>query len=59
MPADSATLGREPARPQTPRRAHQGEEVTHEVLHGDRSAVWDQAENRIHAQAALLAHILG
>lgn len=42
-----------------PLPAHQGEEVTHEVLHGDRSAVWDQAENRIHAQAALLAHILG
>jgi ornithine carbamoyltransferase len=38
--------------------AHAGEEITYEVLHGPRSAVWDQAENRMHAQAALLAHVL-
>jgi ornithine carbamoyltransferase len=38
--------------------AHHGEEITYEVLHGPRSAVWDQAENRIYAQAALLVHIL-
>lgn len=38
--------------------AHHGDEITHEVLHGPRSAVWDQAENRMHAQAALLAHML-
>jgi len=38
--------------------AHQGEEITYEVLHGPQSAVWDQAENRIYAQAALLGHIL-
>ena len=38
--------------------AHHGEEITYEVLHGPRSAVWDQAENRMHAQAALLAHAL-
>jgi ornithine carbamoyltransferase len=34
--------------------AHPGEEVTKDVLYGDRSAVWDQAENRLHAQKALL-----
>jgi ornithine carbamoyltransferase len=34
--------------------AHPGEEVTEDVLYGDRSAVWDQAENRLHAQKALL-----
>jgi ornithine carbamoyltransferase len=39
--------------------AHEGDEITAEVLHGPRSAVWDQAENRMHAQAALLAHVLG
>ncbi len=39
--------------------AHHGHEITYEVLHGPRSAAWDQAENRLHAQAALLAHILG
>jgi ornithine carbamoyltransferase len=39
--------------------AHHGDEVTYDALHGPRSAVWDQAENRMHAQAALLAHILG
>jgi ornithine carbamoyltransferase len=35
--------------------AHYGEEITEEVLYGPRSAVWDQAENRLHAQKALLA----
>jgi ornithine carbamoyltransferase len=39
--------------------AHHGHEITYGVLHGPRSAAWDQAENRMHAQAALLAHILG
>ncbi|MGD9694990.1 MAG: ornithine carbamoyltransferase [Thermoleophilia bacterium] len=39
--------------------AHAGDEITYEVLHGPRSAVWDQAENRVYAQASLLAHILG
>jgi len=34
--------------------AHPGEEITEEVLSGERSAVWDQAENRLHAQKALL-----
>jgi ornithine carbamoyltransferase len=34
--------------------AHPGEEIAAEVLYGDRSAVWDQAENRLHAQKALL-----
>jgi ornithine carbamoyltransferase len=41
-----------------PLPAHYGEEVTHDVLHGPRSAAWDQAENRVHAQAALLVHLL-
>ena len=35
--------------------AHYGEEVTENVLHGPRSAAWDQAENRLHAQKALMA----
>ena len=39
--------------------AHPGEEITAEVLYGERSAVWDQAENRLHAQKALLEHLLG
>jgi ornithine carbamoyltransferase len=34
--------------------AHPGEEITEEVLYGERSAVWDQAENRLHAAKALL-----
>jgi len=38
--------------------AHPGEEITAEVLYGDRSAVWDQAENRLHAQKALLEYLL-
>jgi ornithine carbamoyltransferase len=34
--------------------AHPGEEISQGVLYGERSAVWDQAENRLHAQKALL-----
>jgi ornithine carbamoyltransferase len=39
--------------------AHPGEEISAEVLYGERSAVWDQAENRLHAQKALLELLLG
>jgi ornithine carbamoyltransferase len=38
--------------------AHPGEEITSELLYGSRSAVWDQAENRLHAQKALLEMLL-
>src|SRR5918992_1628694 len=38
--------------------AHYGEEITEEVLYGPQSAVWDQAENRLHAQKALMALLL-
>jgi ornithine carbamoyltransferase len=38
--------------------AHPGEEITEGVLYGERSAVWDQAENRLHAQKALLESLL-
>ena len=39
--------------------AHRGEEITNLVMEGSQSRVWDQAENRIHAQKALLASLLG
>ena len=39
--------------------AHRGQEVTAAVLDGPASVVWDQAENRLHAQKALLAWLLG
>jgi ornithine carbamoyltransferase len=39
--------------------AHRGEEITEAVIEGSQSRVWDQAENRLHAQKALLASILG
>jgi ornithine carbamoyltransferase len=39
--------------------AHPGEEISEGVLYGERSAVWDQAENRLHAQKALLEVLLG
>jgi ornithine carbamoyltransferase len=39
--------------------AHPGEEITADVLYGERSAVWDQAENRLHAQKALLERLMG
>jgi ornithine carbamoyltransferase len=35
--------------------AHYGEEIAEDVLYGAQSAVWDEAENRLHAQKALLA----
>jgi ornithine carbamoyltransferase len=38
--------------------AHPGEEITEEVLYGDRQRIWDQAENRRHAQKALLEWLL-
>ncbi len=38
--------------------AHYGEEISEEILHGPRSAVWDQAENRLHAQKALMALVI-
>lgn len=39
--------------------AHRGEEVTAEVIDGPRSIVWDEAENRLHAQKGILAWCLG
>jgi ornithine carbamoyltransferase len=39
--------------------AHREEEITDAVMEGPQSRVWDQAENRMHAQQALLASLLG
>jgi ornithine carbamoyltransferase len=39
--------------------AHRGDEITDEVMDGPQSVVFDQAENRLHAQKALLAFLLG
>jgi ornithine carbamoyltransferase len=38
--------------------AHYGEEITADVLYGPQSAVWDQAENKLHASKALMALII-
>jgi ornithine carbamoyltransferase len=39
--------------------AHRGEEVSDDVIEGDQSRVWDQAENRLHVQKALMAMLMG
>jgi len=39
--------------------AHPGEEISQELLYGERAAIWDQAENRLHAQKALLEMLVG
>ena len=39
--------------------AHRGEEVTDEVIDGTQSVVWDEAENRLHAQKAVMCWCLG
>ena len=39
--------------------AHRGEEVSEEVLEGPQSRVWDEAENRLHVQKALMAILMG
>jgi len=39
--------------------AHRGEEVSAEIIDGDQSVVWNEAENRLHAQKALILNLLG
>jgi ornithine carbamoyltransferase len=38
--------------------AHRGEDVTDEVIDGPQSMVWDEAENRMHVQKAILALVM-
>ncbi len=39
--------------------AHRGEEIASDVMDGPRSLIWDQSENRLHVQKALLVSLLG
>jgi ornithine carbamoyltransferase len=39
--------------------AHRGEEVAEEVIEGPQSQVWNEAENRLHVQKALMATLMG
>ena len=56
--ADTVALGSERAIVLHCLPAHYGEEITEDVLYGPNSAVWDQAENRLHAQKALMALVI-
>jgi len=38
--------------------AHRGEEITSEVLDGERSLIYEQAENRLHAQKAIMERLM-
>ena len=42
-----------------PLPAHRGREISDEVIDGSHSVVWDQAENRLHTQKALMLWLLG
>jgi ornithine carbamoyltransferase len=39
--------------------AHRGEEITDEVMESDHALIWDQAENRLHVQKAVLEMLVG
>jgi ornithine carbamoyltransferase len=39
--------------------AHRGEEISESVIEGPRSVVWDEAENRLHDQKAIMARLMG
>jgi len=39
--------------------AHRGEEISDSVMEGKNSVVWDEAENRLHIQKAIMAHLMG
>ncbi|MEI8354819.1 MAG: ornithine carbamoyltransferase, partial [Deltaproteobacteria bacterium] len=39
--------------------AHRDEEITDEVIEGSNSVVWDEAENRLHIQKAIMAKLMG
>ena len=57
--SDLLALAREDAIIMHPLPAHRGEEVSADILDTEQSVVFDQAENRLHAQKALLAEMLG
>ena len=38
--------------------AHRGEEISHDMMDDPRAVVWDEAENRLHAQKALMEYLL-
>jgi ornithine carbamoyltransferase len=58
LDAEKVAVARPDVTVMHPLPAHRGQEISDEVIDGPHSVVWDQAENRLHTQAALLAHVL-
>jgi len=59
LDAEKVAVARPDVTVMHPLPAHRGQEIADEVIDGPRSVVWEQAENRLHTQKALMLWLLG